>query len=55
MTPEMPSWKLCLQIIVIMSIVGFGLSILSGFLRVIALLAGAAVLMMLWRGKPRPR
>ena len=40
----MPNWKQCLQAIVLLSIVGFALVIVSGFWRVLGLLMVAAII-----------
>jgi len=44
----MPTWKACLQAIVLLSIAGFVLIIVSGFWHVLALLLIAAVALWLW-------
>jgi hypothetical protein len=54
----MPNWKQCLQAIVLLSIVGFALVIVSGFWRVLGLLlVVAAVAWFFWANRTanRPR
>lgn len=56
----MPSWKILLQLIALIAIGGFVLTILSGFWHVLALLALALVLPRFWPNRPagkskRPR
>ena len=48
----MPSWKTFLQILVLLSIGGFTLMILSGFWHLLALILFAAALLWLWRSWP---
>ena len=48
----MLSWKTLLQILVLISIGGFVLTILSGFWHMLALLALALALPWLWRNRP---
>ena len=48
----MPTWKLFLQILVLISIGGFVLTILSGFWHMLALLTVALALAWLWRNRP---
>jgi len=47
----MPTWKQCLQTIVLLAIGGFGLVVLSGFWPVLVLFCMAAVIAGFWRGK----
>ena len=47
----MPSWKTLLQILALVSIGGFVLTILSGFWHVLALLALVFVLPRFWRNR----
>ena len=47
----MPSWKTLLQIIVLITIGGFILTILSGFWHVLALIVFALALPRLWRNR----
>jgi hypothetical protein len=51
----MPTWKTSLQIIVLLSIGGFALIILSGFWHVLALIVAAAVCLWLWSHWPTAR
>lgn len=46
-----PSWKTLLQILVLIAIGGFVLTILSGFWHVLALLIVALALAWLWRNR----
>lgn len=43
----MPSWTLCLQLMVLLAIAGFGLVILSSHLLTLAL-TFAAIVLLLW-------
>jgi hypothetical protein len=51
----MPSWKTFLQVLVLLAIAGFVLTILSGFWHVLALLILAIALLSLWRGWPKAK
>jgi len=52
----MPDWKQCLQAIVLLSIVGFALVIVSGFWHVLGLLlVAAAVAWFCWTSRPRKK
>lgn len=48
----MPTWRTFLQIIVLLSIAGFALVILSGYWHIMALLVIAAIVIWLWRHWP---
>ena len=48
----MPSWKLLLQIIVLIALGGFFLTVLSAFWHLLALLIVALALAWLWRNRP---
>ena len=49
----MPTWKTCLQILVLLAIVGFALVIVSSYWHVLALLIIAALVLWLWCHWPR--
>lgn len=51
----MPTWTTFLQIIVLLSIAGFALVILSGYWHVLALLVIGAIVLWLWRHWPQIR
>lgn len=51
----MPTWTTFLQIIVLLSIGGFVLIIVSGFWHVLALLVIAAAILWLWSRWPKPK
>ena len=51
----MPSWKACLQTLVLLSIAGFVLVLVNGFLKVLIVLALAAAVIWLWRHWPSAR
>ena len=51
----MPTWKTLLQILALLSIVGFVLIIVSGFWHILALLLIAAVVLWLWWHWPLSR
>jgi hypothetical protein len=51
----MPDWNQCLRTIVLLSIAGFTLVILSGLWKIIALLIIGCAALWLWRTRPTAR
>ena len=48
----MPSWKTCLQTIVLLTIAGYALVIVSGFWAALILLVTGTAVLWLWRHWP---
>lgn len=51
----MPSWNTCLQVLVLLSIGGFALVIMSGFWHVLLTLVVGSALIAFWPTKPPKR